>query len=166
MPNAAHSQRVLMIQKGKETVENVQKQSVFNQDIQEINDGIELELPNSNTANVAVKIVSNMMNRKASDIYLGITGAYCDLCGYSKTQCEDHEFVEYGFHITRTLDEMRQIFNTLQRDGIVPSRNNDYEDRKGQKHNPVLIHTNVTSCQVSDFSISLSKFYKFLNFYY
>ena len=28
-----------------------------------------------------------MYDRKASDSFMGLTGAYCDLCTYSKSEC-------------------------------------------------------------------------------
>ena len=147
-PNAAHSQRVLMIQKGKETIQNVQTQGIFNADIKEVSEGVSVELSEGPPVKVKFQIVSHMMDRKASDSYLGITGAYCDLCTYSKQQCRNQELVNEHFHITRNIDDMQKIFQDLQQDGSIPSRANDYSVRQGQKHQPVQEHKNVISCQV------------------
>ena len=37
--------------------------------------------------NMVVNIKAHMMDMKAAHLYLGLGGAYCDLCNYSKEQC-------------------------------------------------------------------------------
>ena len=44
-----------------------------------------------------VKIISHMMDTKAAKLYLGLGGAYCDLCDFPKDLCHDPDAVKQGF---------------------------------------------------------------------
>ena len=56
-------------------------------------EGIIFDL-NSNTINVKYDIKTTMIDRKALNIYLGLAGAYCDLCSLSKEECRDLENIQ------------------------------------------------------------------------
>ena len=84
-PNNPLSQRPLMIQMGKESVEQLQSLTIFN-DVEKMKNGFDLET-DSGTIEVEANILSYMMELKAAHLYLGVGGAYCDLCSYSKEQC-------------------------------------------------------------------------------
>ena len=59
-----------------------------------------------------------MMDLKAAHIYLGLGGAYCDLCSFSHKQCLDLDQIELGFEINRNINSLHYIFNELvQEDG-------------------------------------------------
>ena len=78
-PNTSSSQRPLSLQLGKESREAYQSQSLFNDDMRELTTGIAIGEQN-------FKLDFNLAcDRKASDLYLGCGGAYCDLCTVSRS---------------------------------------------------------------------------------
>lgn len=82
-PNVSNTQRPLMLQMGKEGRSTLKVQGLFNEDISSMKaNGF-----SAREHSVMVDDVHTMMDRKASDLYLGCTGAYCDLCIKSKEQC-------------------------------------------------------------------------------
>ena len=106
-PNIPQTQRPLMIQLGKETRDNIAVQGMFNADIKAMEDGF-------NVNGKVVKVeVHNMYDKKASDTYLGCTGAYCDLCIHSKSDCIERVKSAQFFMINRDLEIMNSIFDTL-----------------------------------------------------
>ena len=53
-------------------------------------------------------------------MYLGLGGAYCDLCHLSKNLCTTREQIENGFTITRDVADLHHIFDELvQEDGVI-----------------------------------------------
>ena len=104
LPNTPKTQRALMIQTGKENVNSLQSQALFNDDIRAAQEnGFILNL-NSRQIKVKATCASYMMDRKASDLYLGTGGAYCDLCKFEKDQLYDPLLIQSGILITRTLN--------------------------------------------------------------
>ena len=83
-----------MIQLGKESNESLQSLKLFDHDKKMLQEeGIIFDL-NSNTINVKYNIKTTMIDRKALNIYLGLAGAYCDLCSLSKEECRDLENIQ------------------------------------------------------------------------
>ena len=88
-----------------------------------------------------------MMDRKASNLLLGLGGAYFDLCHFSKEDFMDIKQIEEGFEITRDIASMHGIFEDLgQKDGTVRKKN-DYDTRAGLTTKPIAT-TDVLSGQV------------------
>ena len=81
---------------------------------------------------VKVNVASYMMDIKAANLYLGLGGAYCDLCDHSRADCHDPEVVRAGFEITRTVEDLHSLFEKVANDdGVVVKHRNDYDTRKG-----------------------------------
>ena len=137
-----------MIQMGKESGESLQTLSLFNGDIKDMKEeGISVT-HNVQVLNVKVSIVAHSLDRKASNIYQGIHGAYCDLCDLSKEQCASINTVEQGFVINRKIEDMQQFFlDLVQEDGSIKKKANDYNVRHGQTSKPIAT-TDVRSVQV------------------
>ena len=81
-PNLPQTQRPLMLQLGKENRDTIEVQKIFNEDIKTMETGFRIISDTRFTGEV-----KNMYDRKASDIYHGCTGAYCDHCIHSKSEC-------------------------------------------------------------------------------
>ena len=62
---------------------------------------------------IKASCVSYMMDRKASNLYLGLGGAYCDLCVYAKTELLDELLIREGIEITRSFENLHNICNDL-----------------------------------------------------
>ena len=71
---------------GKENVDKLQSLKILNKDIEEMKNGFSVETDNR-IINTKAIIVSYMMDLKATHLFLGIGGAYCDLCFYTKQEC-------------------------------------------------------------------------------
>ena len=78
-----------------------------------------------------------MYDRKASDSFMGLTGAYCDLCTYFKSECVNRVVTRDFFQINRNLDSMNNIFESLSEDGTIVRKPNDYAVRQGQIEKPI-----------------------------
>ena len=138
-PNNPLTHRPLVLQMGKESLESVRSLEIFNDDISVLKDrGCIINIPEVSDITLKVVIKSHMMDMKAAHAYLGLGGAYCDLCSFSRKQCHDINQVELGFEITRTVDSLQNIFNDLvQEDGSILKRNSDYDVRGGLTTKPV-----------------------------
>ena len=143
-PNSEFVQRPILIEMGKGSEENLQSLAHFNEDIRKLKiQGLEI-----NGKIFFVNIAATCLDRKAANIYLGIGGAYCDLCTYSKQQCCNESLVEEGFKIDRDISTMQQIFLDLVQDnGDLKRKPNDYPERAGQTAQPIADY-NVRSVQV------------------
>ena len=104
----------------KESTESIQSLTVFNDDIALLKStGCSIKVDNKDTS-MMVNIQSHMMDRKASNLLLGLGGVYCDLCDLSKEECLNPEQIEKGFEITREIESLHTIFADLgQDDGSV-----------------------------------------------
>ena len=113
----------------KESIENLQTLSIFNKPLEHlVNIGFQL----SDNITVKIKLGSYMMDRKATDYYLGVAGAFCDLCSLSKEQCQNINIISEGINIDRDIDSLHRIFEELvQEDGTILKRTKDYNIRKG-----------------------------------
>ena len=90
-----------------------------------------------------------MYDRKASDTYLGCTGAYCDLCIHPKSDCVEKVKSSEFCTINGDLKTMNAIFDSLSEDGEIIRKRNDYSTRQGQIDKPVPMHDSaVTTMQV------------------
>ena len=148
-PNNPQSQRPLMIQMGKESVEKLQSLEILNKEIEEMKNGFSVET-DKGLINAKAIIVAYMMDLKATHLFLGVGGAYCDLCFYSKEECFSKEIVNQGFFITRDVQSMHNIFNDLvQEDGSILKKTQDYHVRFGQTTKPIAI----ASCDVNTYQI-------------
>ena len=143
-PNAASTQRPLMLQLGKESRDTLEAQGLLNADIDTMTkDGFSV-----GGEKVMVNDVHTMFDRKAANIYLGCTGAYCDLCTKSKEDCLRHIKEGQLFSIDRDVQTMHSIFDDLvDEDGEIIKHPHDYDTRQGQTHKPIPNH-NVKSTQV------------------
>ena len=133
-PNSPHAQRPLCLQMGKESADSLQSLQLFNRDIAHLNEvGFKLF-----DKVVKVDIQSYMMDRKAADLYLGVGGAYCDLCSVSKQQCLDVDVIKAGFTIDRDVETLHKVFEDLQQeDGSVLKKKGDYDVRQGVTNRPI-----------------------------
>ena len=145
MPNSEYAQRPLLIQTGKEGVESLQSLALFNDDIKSLNqDGV--RLPTGQVCRVT--IVANSLDRKAANLYLGLGGAYCDLCTVSKEESVKADKIEGGFFIDRNITDMKKIYDELvEEDGKIKKKVNDYSTRAGQTNKPIA-DVDVRSVQV------------------
>ena len=143
-PNVSNTQRPLMLQMGKEGRSTLEVQGLFNEDISSMNaNGF-----SAREHTVMVDDVHTMMDHKASDLYLGCTGAYCDLCIKSKEQCMQQIKNRECFVIDRDVETMHRIFDELvDEDGDITKYLNDYNIRQGQIHKPIPTHE-IRSTQV------------------
>lgn len=147
-PNSPRSQRPIMILTGKESSETLQALQLFNNDISKVaSEGFVVEMPEK-AVNVKAINVSYCLDRKASNLYLGLGGAYCDLCHHSKEDCLDIEFIQNGISITREIKSLHAIFNDFeQEDGSILKRTGDYSVRAGVTARPIATNQ-VVSIQV------------------
>ena len=148
-PNNPLTHRPLSLQMGKESAESLKSLEIFNDDISTLKDtGFNFETVADQDVTMKVHIKSHMMDMKAAHLYLGLGGAYCDLCNFSKEQCLDPGQIEMGFEITRDIDSLQNVFNDLvQDDGSILKRRNDYDERGGQTTKPIPTNE-VLSVQV------------------
>ena len=86
-----------------------------------------------------VHVVAHCMDQKASNLLLGIGGAYCDLCSVSKSGCHCIAIVESGFIITRDINSIQEIFEDLYDPDVdaIKELPDDYDVRAGQTHKPI-----------------------------
>ena len=134
-PNSPYTQRPVCLQMGKESEESLQSLKIFNDDIAKMkDDGMVVQHGGSTAYNVKVDIISHMMDMKAAHLYLGLGGAYCDLCTCSKEQCLDVERIEGGFTINRNVEDLLNLFDNHLglEDGTVMKSKGDYDIRAGQ----------------------------------
>merc|ERR1712096_14367 len=89
-----------------------------------------------------------MMDIKAANLYLGLGGAYCDLCDHSRADCHDPDVVRDGFEITRNVTDLHSLFEEVtDDDGVIIKHREDYDTRKGLTTKPIPNHE-VISVQV------------------
>ena len=62
---------------------------------------------------VKVNVSSRIMDIKAANFYLGLGGAYCDLCDHSRVECHDPEVIKAGFEITRSVADLHTVFEAV-----------------------------------------------------
>ena len=98
-PNIPNTQRPYMLQLGKESHETFQVQSPAQKYIKQLEDGVDIE-----GKEVTVQAFLTC-DRKASDIFFGNGGAFCDLCTKTKSECEDIDIVKSGFEINKTVEQ-------------------------------------------------------------
>ena len=137
-PNSPYTQRPVSLQLGKESTELLQSLKIFNPDIAQMKDEGIVVKRGKGAHNVKAIIRSHMMDMKASHLYLGLGGCYCDLCTCSKEQCIDVERITGGFTINRTVSDLQNIFNDIGlEDGTVEKSKGDYETRAGLTAQPI-----------------------------
>ena len=158
-PNSHRSQRPLLIRTGKESVESLGSLKIFNNDINKAeNEGFVLNVAEDRTVNVKSTIIAYSLDRKAANLYLGLGGAYCDLCELSKEDCLDIDTIKDGISITRDIDTLHSIFDHLeQEDGSICKNDGDYPTRTGLTNRPIatnpvktiqVLHGLMRSCNV------------------
>ena len=104
-PNSALTHRPLALQLGKESTETLQSLQVFDADINAMkSDGFQTVVGEKSVA-VKANVASHMMDMKAANLYLGLGGAYCDMCDHSRADCHDSDVVRAGLKITRTVGD-------------------------------------------------------------
>ncbi len=99
-----------MLQQGKELTESFQSQKLVDDQLKVMKEtGIQL------AENLVCKdcVVTNCMDGKALNLFLGIGGAYCDLCSVSRSSCHSLAVVEAGYLIDRDVNTMHEIFKDL-----------------------------------------------------
>ena len=131
-PNSALTHRPLALQMGKESSESLQSLAVYNDPQTKLKTHGCKIIVGQKEIPLKVNIESHMMDMKAAHLYLGLGGAYCDLCHATREDCHNPEIVEAGFEITRNITELHTIFNDrVQEDGTVQKSRNDYAERAG-----------------------------------
>ena len=89
-----------------------------------------------------------MLDRKAAKLFTGLGGAYCDLCHYSKADCANLTFIQFGFRITRDIEQiMNYVDENADEEGNIPRKQGDYDARAGITQKPIATHQ-VNSLQV------------------
>ena len=147
-PNSALTHRPLALQLGKESAETLQSLQIFDDEINKMKDEGFSTIVGEKLVSVKVNVSSHMMDMKAANLYLGLGGAYCDLCDHSRADCHDPIVVRAGFEITRTIEDLHCIFEAVaDEDGQVIKQRNDYDTRKGLTSKPIPNHE-VISVQV------------------
>ena len=140
-PNCAQSQRPLSLQLGKETVENLQSFTIFDEDMHKLKNTGFLLTKDGKTFSVKVDIVSFMMDLKAAHLYMGIGGADCDLCTLSQKQYMDPNVISGDILINRNIESLHAVFDELvQDDGKILKKKGDYEHRAGQTFKPITTY--------------------------
>ena len=147
-PNSALTHRPLAVQLGKESRETLESLKVFDNDINKMKADGFTAVVGEKLVSVKVNVASHMMDMKAANLYLGLGGAYCDLCDHSRADCHDPQVVRAGFEITRTVEDLHSLFEKVANDdGVVVKHRNDYDTRKGLTNKPIPNHE-VISVQV------------------
>ena len=84
---------------GKESADSLRTLEQFNDDIKELkNEGVTIR-KDDKELHLKVEIKSHMMDMKAAHLFLGLGGAYCDLCSYSRDACHSLDIIQNGFQI-------------------------------------------------------------------
>ena len=135
LPNSALSQRILCIQMGKETITNLNSLEVYN-------DKIKKNLRDTGISNsthlLKSEVISHMLDGKAAKLYTCLGEAYCDLCNYSKDDCENIAVIHVGFTITRKIKDTIDFFAEHSNEqGEVIKSGGDYYERGGSFHNQI-----------------------------
>ena len=146
-PNNPLTHRPIQLHMGKESAEALRSLEIHNEQIHDLkNNGFTLKIKETET-NVKVNIISHMMDMKAAHLYLGLGGAFCDLCDFSKEQCHNVDVIANGFKINRTVQDLHTIFEDIQQDGEVVKASGDYNIRGGLTTKPIPT-SGVKSVQV------------------
>ena len=137
-PNSPLTHRPLMLQMGKESTESLQSLAIFNEEQNQLKtEGCTIAVSDVQIP-LKVNVASTMMDMKAAHLYLGLGGAYCDLCDTSRQLARDPNRVEQGFEINRTIEDLHRLFEDLvQDDGSVYKRPRDYDQRAGLVSKPI-----------------------------
>ena len=147
-PNSALTHRPLALQLGKESRETLQSLEVFDDDINRLQSEGFQTVVEKETVSVKVNVSSHIMDMKAANLYLGLGGAYCDLCDHSRAECHDPDVVKAGFEITRSVADLHTVFEAVSdENGDVVKHRDDYSARKGLTNKPIPNHE-VISVQV------------------
>ena len=138
-PNNPLTHRPLILQMGKESVNTLRSLEIFNDDISTImNTGCIININVVSDLTLKVVVKSHMMDMKAAHHFLGLGGAYCDLCSLSHKECHNLDQIELGFEITRNIGTLQNIFNDLvQEDGSILKRKSDYNVLGGLTTKPI-----------------------------
>ena len=149
LPNSSLSQRPLCLQMGKESTDTLQSLDTFNSEIDTLkSQGVQVQQVADRSYTVRVIIASHMLDGKAAKLFTGLGGAYCDLCHYSKADCADQTFIQFGFRITRDIDKIiNYVEENADEEGNIPRKQNDYATRAGITQKPIATHQ-VNSLQV------------------
>ena len=140
--NSADVHRPLIIQTGKETLENLGTTGPLSNEMNEVEISGIPHLGNR----VSVNIDFSCIDRKAADQLQGTNGSFCDLCVLSDKQCQDTGNIDRMF-VTRNIDTAKAIFEMLADDnGNVNKQKGDYQQRQGVTHKP-LMEKNIVSAQ-------------------
>ena len=147
-PNSAHTHRPLALQLGKESTETLQSLQIFDEDINKMKENGFTTMVGEKEVAVKVNVASHIMDLKAANLYLGLGGAYCDLCNHSRADCHDPDVVRDGFEITRNVADLKSLFaEVTDDDDVIIKHRDDYATRKGLTTKPIPNHE-VTSVQV------------------
>lgn len=95
------------------------------------------------------EVTENLMDNKTRQIALGLHGAFCLMCTYSRSAAKDLAMIEQGFEINRSLEQIKEIFHRLAEvddngELYVPRKANDYGSRQGVTGPPL---TNQDLCK-------------------
>lgn len=137
-PNNPPTHRPLQLQMGKESADSLRTLEQFNDEIKELkNEGVTIR-KDDKELHLKVEIKSHMMDMKAAHLFLGLGGAYCDLCSYSRDACHSLDIIQNGFQIDRDVKTLHSIFQDLvQDDGSILKATGDYTTRAGLTTKPI-----------------------------
>ena len=125
------------LQMGKESIEQYHVQDQFQESILKMEKGIAV-----GDKNVTVKSTLSC-NRKSSDLVFGNGGAFCDLCTQTKEECEDVENIRNGVEITKTVQDLWQVYETVKDpndENEIIKRKGDYDELQSLCHKPTVQH--------------------------
>ena len=104
-PNSLYTHWPVSLQMGKESEESLQSLKLFNDDISKMKNDCITVKKGDDSYKVKVKKILHMMDMKAANLYLGLGGAYCDLCTCSKDQCLDPERIKVDLTNNREVED-------------------------------------------------------------
>ena len=79
-----------------------------------------------------------LVTKKASDLYFGCSGAYCNQCTTSKSDGQVKYILPRSFSLKRSVETMHLIFNEFEENGeIVKKKKGNYAERQRQCYQPI-----------------------------
>ena len=119
-PASALTHCSLALKLRKKTTKIPQSLAVFDDDISSMRFDGYSAMVEEKEVSLKVNVTLHMMDTKAVNLCLGLGGAYCDWCNYSRYAWHDLAIVEQGFEITRTVNDLQALFEEIgKEDGSV-----------------------------------------------
>lgn len=136
-PSSSTSHRPLILQMGKENIDNLQLYNSVTKEMLEVEKEELRVMINDNEYRVKVIIRITGLDRKAADAISGLGGAFCDLCTLSRKECHDPDRIADIVIGGRTIEDTQAIAaHLMDTSGVVKRKQDDYEVRKGVMRSP------------------------------